>query len=98
MELKPKTQPSFFQQLHRDKTQRHSTITQRQNSNPDSSTPNTKLNLDYLRHSEKPNTKLKTQNSNPKSMNKIQDLKAQKTIDLERKRIGLLAMGLEREG
>ena len=55
LEPKPKTQPNFFQQLHRDKIQRHSTITQRQNSN---------LDFSVL------NTKLKTQNSNSKSMNK----------------------------
>ena len=61
LESKPKTQPSFFQQLHRDKTQRHSTITQRQNSNPDFWAPNTKLNTDFLMLSKKPNTKLKTQ-------------------------------------
>ena len=75
MEPKPKSQPSFFQQLHRDKTQRHSTITQRQNSNPNFLAPDTKLNPDFLMLFEKPNTKLKTQNSNPKLMNKTQDPK-----------------------
>ena len=50
----------FFQQLHRDKTQRHSTITQRQNSNLDFLAPNTKLNIDFLMLSKKPNSKLKS--------------------------------------
>ena len=57
----PKLNPVFFHQLRRDKTQRHSTITQRQNSNPDFWAPNTKLNTDFLMLSKKPNTKLKTQ-------------------------------------
>ena len=48
LEPKPKSQPSFFQQLHRDKTQRHSTIIQRQNSNPNFWPTNTKLNPNFL--------------------------------------------------
>ena len=71
LEPKPKTQPSFFQQLHREKTQKHSTITQRQNLNPDFSASNTKLNLDFLRLSEEPNTKLKTQIPNQWTKPKI---------------------------
>ena len=60
LESKPKTQPSFFQQLHRDKTQRHSTITQRQNS--------TQIILGFLRNQTQ-NSKLKSQinEQNPRS-------------------------------
>ena len=51
-----KLNPVFFHQLRRDKTQRHSTITQRQNSNPNFLAPNTKLNIDFLMLSKKPNS------------------------------------------
>ena len=71
LEPKPKTKPSFFQQLHREKTQKHSTITQRQNSNSDFLAPNTKLNPDFLRLFEEPNTKLKTQIPNQWTKPKI---------------------------
>ena len=71
----PKLNPVFFnnyietklkdiQQLHKDKTQIQIFLA-----------PDTKLNLDFLMLFEKPNTKLKTQNSNPKLMNKTQDPK-----------------------
>ena len=65
----PKLNPVFFHQLRRDKTQRHSTITQRQNSNPDFLAPNTKLNIDFLMLSKKPKSKLKSQidEQNPRS-------------------------------
>ena len=63
LESKPKTQPSFFQQLHRDKTQRHSTITQRQNS--------TQIILGFLRN--------QTQNSKLKSQINEQNLRSETT-------------------
>ena len=69
-EPKPKSQPNFFfHQLRREKTQRRSTITQRQNSNPYFLASNTKLNIDFLMLSKKPNSKLKSQidEQNPRS-------------------------------
>ena len=87
LESKPKTQPSFFQQLHRDKTQRHSTITQRQNS--------TQIILGFLRNQTQ-NSKLKSQinEQNPRS----KTTNNHRFREKERERAGFLVMGLEREG
>ena len=84
----PKLNPVFFnnyietkvkdiQQSHKDKTQTQIFPPQTQNS--------TQIILGFLRNQTQ-NSKLKTQNSNPKSMNKTQDLKPQITTNLERER------------
>ena len=87
LESKPKTQPSFFQQLHRGKTQRHLTITQRQNS--------TQIILGFLRNQTQ-NSKLKSQinEQNPRS----ETTNNHRFREKERERAGFLVMGLEREG
>ena len=86
----------FFHQLRREKTQRRSTITQRQNSNPYFLASNTKLNIDFLMLSKKPNSKLKSQIDEQNPRSETTNSHGFREKERERERVGFSAK-VERE-